>query len=430
MTTLSPEELLKEQVHEALKKKKIKLWLGPFVSSPQEDCCDTALEALVEEWSSDQSLPAELRADTNSALLLQTLREFQTHSLAKYRENQKQKQQEPSPVLQSPISVVTANTAVIPAKISLQIKLLGLENLTRGISPDSGFAEGIEFIDKKESATARSTKPSVVLRLEKVSTGRTVPALVSFLQEILDVSQVRLIYRGKSIASSVSTVEEANSGPHGDEKGSTLGQVLLDAQSGTAPLSKEVFILCIASSSPPSEDPRMATHRDLHARIAAIRDAALEIKDMTNVEITDAHGTSVPMAKEDRIAFLTALALHRLGRNCVEAKDAIVFFLEADAEWNSHPNLRAWAERVDNYGLLQLDIAWSYLQLKSLSNLPDSLRRLEEAERVLRKQVNVNFITLALTQADLGNFMEVILLFWYAVKPNQTFLYTHVFTIF
>jgi len=39
---------------------------------------------------------------------------------------------------------------------------------------------------------------------------------------------------------------------------------------------------------------------------------------------------------------------------------------------------------VDNYGLLNLDIAWCYLSLQSIAELPQVERRLEKCERSLR----------------------------------------------
>ena len=129
------------------------------------------------------------------------------------------------------------------------------------------------------------------------------------------------------------------------------------------------------------------------------------------------------------MSFFTALALHRMGRRALryyeqqqligcsggygnhthhhlQLQDSLILFLEADAEWNS-PYLETWKDRVDNYGLLQLDIVWTYLQVESLENLPDSLKRLEQAENVLKKQVNGNFIALALEMAGQGKTQAV-----------------------
>ena len=410
-SSFAGEDAFKEYVHKALKKQKIKLWLEPYVRS------EAALEDLIKKWKNDEDISEELASEANHGRLLRALKEFQAHSLAKYLEKQQQKN---NGLLQSPNSVASPRLVhaggTVPPKIDLVIKLLGVDKeITTKELKQPSFAERVEFVDKKPASanSITSNTPSAVLCLQGVSTHSETAKIVQYLQESLGVYHMRLIYRGKNIASSAVVKEEkaqkkptSRASNPSSQISLTIAQALRNA-SQTTPLSNEISVLCIVSKSVPADDPRMSKHRDTHARISAIRSAALQIRDTTNLEITDQHGSAVPMTKEDRMGFLTALALHRLGRNSKEPEEAIVFLVEADAEWSSHPKLKFWAERVDNYGLLQLDIAWVYLQLESLSNLPDSLRRLEEAERVLRKQVNVNFITLALTQADLGNFREV-----------------------
>jgi len=86
----------------------------------------------------------------------------------------------------------------------------------------------------------------------------------------------------------------------------------------------------------------------------------------------------------------------------------LVFFLEADAAWG---NLEETGRtRVDNYGLLQLGIAWTYLKLqRSLDGLPDMIQRLDRAEATLRQQVHPNFVTLALVRAGLGGMCGIAL---------------------
>jgi hypothetical protein len=48
-------------------------------------------------------------------------------------------------------------------------------------------------------------------------------------------------------------------------------------------------------------------------------------------------------------------------------------------------------DTVDNYALLNLDIVWCYLCLRSVSALPDAARRLETAEKALVKAYGLNF---------------------------------------
>jgi NACalpha-BTF3-like transcription factor len=140
------------------------------------------------------------------------------------------------------------------------------------------------------------------------------------------------------------------------------------------------------------------------ALAARIRDAARKLPLNSMLDLTDQHGTNVSMTQTDRLAFVMALGLHRLGRERMDHEErmssALALLLEADSEWRRVGD--DWRNKVDNYGLLQLDIAWIYFKLRSLTHLPDAIQRLEAAETALRKQVNKNFVTLALAQADMG----------------------------
>ena len=58
---------------------------------------------------------------------------------------------------------------------------------------------------------------------------------------------------------------------------------------------------------------------------------------------------------------------------------------------------------MGKYGLLQLDIVWCYLLLEPLDGIEDVIRRLNVVKSALWKQVHINFITLALAQAEMNN---------------------------
>jgi len=160
--------------------------------------------------------------------------------------------------------------------------------------------------------------------------------------------------------------------------------------------------------------------------IDSIRTAANKLQNEM-LDITDGNGNFVPMTNADRRAFLMALGLHAVGKERIiyqngnnensnekngnetngtdnndnSNSNTLIFLLQADDEWNSLDN--SWRTRVDNYGLLQLDICWMYLRSQCLEYLSDVIQRLERAERVLRSQVDVNFVTLSMVQAELGN---------------------------
>ena len=264
------------------------------------------------------------------------------------------------------------------------------------------------------NATESPSKSVMVICLERVSCARTNIQLVEYLQTLLQVSHVKVFHRGKPIAST----DDGDATPLWECVGKPSDKSLKDAA---------LALLCFASSPiiTTVQGQRQRPHTDVHTRIAAMRTTVATDHAIHLVDITDQRGSVVPMSKADRLSFFTALVLHRMGRRSLceyehsvsgddhdhssgqhYLQDGLILLLEADAEWNS-PHLEAWKDRVDNYGLLQLDIVWTYLHVESLTNLPDSLQRLAQAERVLKKQVHPNFLTLALEMAGQGNSQAV-----------------------
>lgn len=76
-----------------------------------------------------------------------------------------------------------------------------------------------------------------------------------------------------------------------------------------------------------------------------------------------------------------ALLLYEKGRVQLKNErfsDALVLFLEADHELDSCPS--HLVQTVDNVALLNLDIVWCYLNLKSIMQLPDAEKRLKICE--------------------------------------------------
>ncbi len=202
-----------------------------------------------------------------------------------------------------------------------------------------------------------------------------------------------------------------------DAKGEQKKNELLCIVSGHGYVPPAATTATAASSAEESTTDTTRTDMEI---ISSIRSSASRIAyNQSGFEITDQNGNLVPMSHADSISLLTALGLHRIGRSKMEKSkesdeddgedksnsmaSALVFLLEADAEWQGSSTLGIWKNKVDNYGLLQLDIAWTYLLLGSLENLSDASRRLEIAETTLRKQVHSNFVTLALVNAEANN---------------------------
>lgn len=60
-------------------------------------------------------------------------------------------------------------------------------------------------------------------------------------------------------------------------------------------------------------------------------------------------------------------------------------------------------EQLRNFGELQLDICWAYALLGDTERLPDAEVRLGAAERMISRQVDKNFLTLAEVKAEQGH---------------------------
>mmetsp|Transcript_19944 Transcript_19944/g.29976 ORF Transcript_19944/g.29976 Transcript_19944/m.29976 type:complete len:696 (-) Transcript_19944:1186-3273(-) len=349
---MASEQEIKAKVHATLRGQKVKLWQGEYVDSQGEPIVE-ALEHLAEDWSTDGVL-VSMKGSAERTEILQALQDLQARALSKL------KAEESIPLL--------------------EVKLLGWKGELGNIDP-GGFASRV-------SVDNSNAKNNIIVTFENAISNKTGVELLECLSKLVRVNNpnMRLIYHGKSL-----------------DTNKELAHVFKTSMIA----AKKITVLCLVYEVNSEERERIKAHNTIQARILAIRDAANQIRDSTKLEITNQTGETIPMAKDEKLAFLTALALHRLGLNSATKQEKLTLLLEADVEWSNHPNLNHWRNRVDNYGLLQLDIAWIYLQLESLSNLPDSLKRLEEAEKVLRKQVHVNFITLALAQAEMGNFKEV-----------------------
>jgi NACalpha-BTF3-like transcription factor len=343
------EEVEKKVVAE-LRAQKVKLWLAPYVNQDQSPS-RASLDELSERLTS--SLPGCTPKDEIQSALLS----LQTHALQKLR--QKNHNQ-------------SAATSAITTSLSscFEIKIIGLQN---NLGPDTvapgKWAERIEV------------KPKA-LNLFHINPQLVVATFLKELTALLKVSFVKLVHRGTSLSSSDTRL---------------LGQVL-----DTATTTRCTMLCLVSSSTDNAATQNLSPDQCL---VDSIRRAATKLSTKSAFEVTDQHGRHVSMLPTDRLAFLTALGLHSLAKSRMNDTNtltsALFLLLEADQEWNVVA--QEWRDKVDNYGLLQLDIAWIHLKLESLENLEHVTRRLELAEVVLRKQVHTNFVTLALVQADVGN---------------------------
>ena len=86
------------------------------------------------------------------------------------------------------------------------------------------------------------------------------------------------------------------------------------------------------------------------------------------------------------------MLLHEKGRTQLKTEnynEALILFLEADHELSiCNSNL---VQMIDNYAILNLDIVWCYMCLKSIMQLPDAERRLKICEQGFKRSYGENF---------------------------------------
>lgn len=373
MTTTNARDL----VLSYLRQEKVQLWLPPYTN---DDAGAASLRCLAEKVSNHLSASSEVPPNYVDDIF-SILSQLQSHALEKLK------------------------------KHSVDIKVLATHKHFASLPENDASLPFSSWGDSVTAVSNGDVKKSLIIRVENISSSLTVDKLSSELCCALDATSSRVIYKGRNLSV--------------DNQGNNnVRKIVSSTNDGKEEQRRNNEILCIvsghgyiapvaAAATAVSELP-ITTDKDT---IDSIRASARRIAyNKSRFEITDQKGNLVPMSQTDSISLLTALGLHRIGRSKMEKSrealqsedrnslsSALTFFLEADAEWQSSSALESWKYRVDNYGLLQLDIVWCFLRLGCLDNLTDAVRRLEIAEVVLRKQVHKNFVTLALVNAEANN---------------------------
>mmetsp|Transcript_60415 Transcript_60415/g.71794 ORF Transcript_60415/g.71794 Transcript_60415/m.71794 type:complete len:814 (-) Transcript_60415:253-2694(-) len=429
------ESILKDRVVAELRRKCIKLWLPPYYF---ESSCDdgthhtnggrklVALKNLAVEYQRQRQI--DLKLPQESSLLepcnndkdkdkesaksnfynvddvFETLRKVQDHALDKLS---KRKRNDRIKFDRKKVS----EEENVPL---LELRVLGLQKQVEGQSVEK---EAETRFFPKEWAQNIEVVNSNMIIFHNLSPCLGIVSFEEGLRKSLNVPEIRLIYKGKSLSSFLNCDDELlvkrlrrNNNEKSIKKSLNSEKVVILCLASHAKINKDDKFQLINNDKVNSKGNIMSSEESL---IQSIRQAAAQIQSSARFEITDQNGRNVSMSLADRLAFLTALGLHRLGRKKIEedpssptgSTSALRFLLEADAEWE---RLREWQERVDNYALLQIDIAWACLRLESLESLPGCIQRLELAEVVLRKQVNSNFVTLAIVQAEMGNHVPAL----------------------
>ena len=333
MTTTNARDL----VLSYLRQEKVQLWLPPYTN---DDAGAASLRCLAEKVSNHLSASSEVPPNVDD--IFSILSQLQIHALQKLKKN------------------------------SVDIKVLATQKHFASL-PE--YDASLPFSSWGDSVTAVSNgdvKKSLIIRVENISSSLTVDKLSSELCCALDATSSRVIFKGRNLSS--------------DNQGNNnVRKIVSSTNDGKEEQRRNNEILCIvsghgyiapvaAAATAVSELP-ITTDKDT---IDSIRASARRIAyNKSRFEITDQKGNLVPMSQTDSISLLTALGLHRIGRSKMEKSrealqsedrnslsSALTFFLEADAEWQSSSALESWKCRVDNYGLLQLDIVWCFLLLR------------------------------------------------------------------
>lgn len=121
-------------------------------------------------------------------------------------------------------------------------------------------------------------------------------------------------------------------------------------------------------------------------------------------EIADQSGKRLKLPANERKALVLAMTLHEKGRAALKKEDyalALVLLLEADKEFSECNS--ALLKSVDNYGVLSLDIAWCYLNLQSVTQLPNAEERLKQCESSFQQSYGTNLERLVALKGGKGN---------------------------
>ncbi|XP_078279737.1 uncharacterized protein LOC144607046 [Rhinoraja longicauda] len=95
---------------------------------------------------------------------------------------------------------------------------------------------------------------------------------------------------------------------------------------------------------------------------------------------------NIDLPEGEKVVFLTALILHEVARWNMKRKDysqALMFLEHAENDFRQCS--QELFNSVDNYGVLNLDITWCYLQLQDIQRLVEARDHLENAEKYFNR---------------------------------------------
>ncbi|CAH1183807.1 unnamed protein product [Ceutorhynchus assimilis] len=133
-------------------------------------------------------------------------------------------------------------------------------------------------------------------------------------------------------------------------------------------------------------------------------DSQLLATDEQYIRLEDQVGNQIQIPPAEKTALIVAITLHEKGRSALKRQDfptALIYFLEADQQFkNCNSSLLKF---VDNYALLDLDVAWCYLCLQSFTQLPEAEARLRRCEQTFRQTYGTNMERLIALKGSSGS---------------------------
>lgn len=171
-----------------------------------------------------------------------------------------------------------------------------------------------------------------------------------------------------------------------------------------------------------TEDTSDNSTYDRAARIKRDAEQLVNDKKSSYMEMQDQDGNPIYLPENERKSLMLGLALYEKGRTLLKDdnhSEALLLFLEADQAFSTCQS--KLLESVDNYLLLNLDVVWCYLCLKSVTQLPDAERRLKICEDGFQKIYGPNLDRVVQLKKNEGNEKALIM----RLHLLQAILYYH-----
>jgi len=360
----------------AVNDNKIKLWVEPYYKEGRPD--NGQLMRLAD------TLSATLEPlDTLS--LLEGLRTLQRNALSK---------------LEARDALQNSN--------QLQLKV----KLSKGLLASSSAIDDDVTNCKHNDVTS---KRSFNVAIDPEATGSDLAKeIASRLKDDVDPEGIRLISGGKTLSGG------GGGGGGGNDGGSELRRRSLRAEG----LKPGATVLAV----------QIDRHNQALAIVQEQRKLLNTAKSDTklvansNLELTDQTGKELDLPAAEKNSLIMAMSLHEKGKAAMRKSNfelALVFLLEASDEYQQCRNSQI-LNSVDNYALLNLDVAWCYLKVGNMSELPHAFERLSECESNLASSYGANMERVRALKGGVGSQEAVLLVRMHLLQAIVAFHSGHV----